>query len=166
MSRVRTGARRLPPPESTLPAVLPRPRKKRRRHEILSGPGQRGHQHQSGPFHPSGGTGGSRGHSHRRYHSRPGLCGAGYGGYVAGQLHRHPPAAGEDRRGARPDCRGGLCGHGKGLYLWGKDGRPVRRGILSSDNRAWRYPLGLAGGRDGAGGLCPDVPAWYWPASR
>ena len=35
----------------------------------------------------------------------------------------------------------GLCGHGKGLYLWGKDGRPVRRGILSSDNRAWRYPL-------------------------
>ncbi len=35
----------------------------------------------------------------------------------------------------------GLCGHGKGLYLWGKDGRPVRRGILSSDNRAWRYPV-------------------------
>ena len=35
----------------------------------------------------------------------------------------------------------GLCGHGKGLYLWGRDGRPVRRGILSSDNRAWRYPL-------------------------
>lgn len=33
----------------------------------------------------------------------------------------------------------GLCGHGKGLYLWGKDGRPVRRGILSSDNRAFRY---------------------------
>ena len=36
----------------------------------------------------------------------------------------------------------GLCGHGKGLYLWGKDDRPVRRGILSADNRAWRYPLG------------------------
>ena len=35
----------------------------------------------------------------------------------------------------------GLCGHGKGLYLWGKDGKPARRGILSSDNRAWRYPL-------------------------
>lgn len=35
----------------------------------------------------------------------------------------------------------GLCGHGKGLYLWGKDGRPVRRGILSADNRAWRYPM-------------------------
>lgn len=35
----------------------------------------------------------------------------------------------------------GLCGHGKGLYLWGADGKPVRRGILSSDNRAWRYPL-------------------------
>lgn len=35
----------------------------------------------------------------------------------------------------------GLCGHGKGLYLWGRDNRPVRRGILSSDNRAWRYPL-------------------------
>ena len=31
----------------------------------------------------------------------------------------------------------GLCGHGKGLYLWGKDDRPVRAGILSSDNRAW-----------------------------
>lgn len=35
----------------------------------------------------------------------------------------------------------GLCGHGKGLYLWGKDDKPVRMGILSSDNRAWRYPL-------------------------
>lgn len=33
-----------------------------------------------------------------------------------------------------------VCGHGKGLYLWGKDGHPVRRGILSSDNRAWKYP--------------------------
>jgi len=33
----------------------------------------------------------------------------------------------------------GLCGHGKGLYLWGKDNKPVRRGILSADNRAWRY---------------------------
>lgn len=34
-----------------------------------------------------------------------------------------------------------LCGHGKGLYLWGKDGKPVRPGILSSDNRAWEYPV-------------------------
>lgn len=33
-----------------------------------------------------------------------------------------------------------VCGHGKGLYLWGKDGKPVRNGILSADNRAWRYP--------------------------
>ncbi|MGI5888171.1 MAG: FGGY-family carbohydrate kinase [Oscillospiraceae bacterium] len=32
-----------------------------------------------------------------------------------------------------------VCGHGKGLYLWGKDGRPVRKGIMSSDNRAYRY---------------------------
>lgn len=34
-----------------------------------------------------------------------------------------------------------VTGHGKGLYLWGKDGKPVRRGIISTDNRAWRYPL-------------------------
>ena len=33
----------------------------------------------------------------------------------------------------------GICGHGKGLYLWGKDGRPVRNGIISSDNRAYSY---------------------------
>lgn len=32
------------------------------------------------------------------------------------------------------------CGHGKGLYLWGADDKPVRNGILSSDNRAWEYP--------------------------
>ena len=32
----------------------------------------------------------------------------------------------------------GLCGHGKGLYLWGKDNRPARNGILSADNRAWK----------------------------
>lgn len=31
------------------------------------------------------------------------------------------------------------CGHGKGLYLWGKDGRPVRKGILSADTRAIDY---------------------------
>lgn len=33
------------------------------------------------------------------------------------------------------------CGHGKGLYLWGKDGKPARPGIISTDNRAWEYPL-------------------------
>jgi L-xylulokinase len=33
-----------------------------------------------------------------------------------------------------------ICGHGKGLYLWGKDERPVRNGIMSTDNRAWEYP--------------------------
>ena len=35
----------------------------------------------------------------------------------------------------------GICGHGKGLYLWGRDGRPVRNGIISTDNRAYAYPL-------------------------
>jgi len=35
----------------------------------------------------------------------------------------------------------GICGHGKGLYLWGRDGRPVRPGILSADNRAWEHQL-------------------------
>ena len=34
-----------------------------------------------------------------------------------------------------------VCGHGKGLYLWGKDNRPARHGIISTDNRAWEYPL-------------------------
>lgn len=33
-----------------------------------------------------------------------------------------------------------ITGHGKGLYLWGKDDRPVCNGIISTDNRAWRYP--------------------------
>jgi len=33
-----------------------------------------------------------------------------------------------------------VCGHGKGLYLWGRDGRPARNGIISTDNRAWAYP--------------------------
>lgn len=31
------------------------------------------------------------------------------------------------------------CGHGKGLYLWGKDGKPARNGILSNDRRAAEY---------------------------
>ena len=35
----------------------------------------------------------------------------------------------------------GICGHGKGLYLWGKDGKPTRNGIISTDNRAYAYPL-------------------------
>ena len=26
-----------------------------------------------------------------------------------------------------------VCGHGKGLYLWGKDGKPVRNGIIRSE---------------------------------
>ncbi|MBQ7682327.1 MAG: carbohydrate kinase [Oscillibacter sp.] len=33
----------------------------------------------------------------------------------------------------------GVSGHGKGLYLWGKDGKPLRNGIISTDNRAWEY---------------------------
>lgn len=33
----------------------------------------------------------------------------------------------------------GVCGHGKGLYLWGRDGRPARRAISSTDNRAFSY---------------------------
>lgn len=32
-----------------------------------------------------------------------------------------------------------VCGHGKGLYLWGKNNKPVRRGIISTDNRAYEY---------------------------
>ena len=40
------------------------------------------------------------------------------------------------------DVKGvGICGHGKGLYLWGRDGRPVCNGIISTDNRAYAYPL-------------------------
>ncbi|MEG0913695.1 MAG: FGGY-family carbohydrate kinase [Oscillospiraceae bacterium] len=33
------------------------------------------------------------------------------------------------------------CGHGKGVYLWGKDNCPVGNGIISTDNRAWEYPV-------------------------
>ena len=32
-----------------------------------------------------------------------------------------------------------FSGHGKGLYLWGKDSRPARYGIVSTDTRAHRY---------------------------
>lgn len=35
----------------------------------------------------------------------------------------------------------GICGHGKGLYLWGKDGKPTRNGIISTDNRAYAYAM-------------------------
>lgn len=35
----------------------------------------------------------------------------------------------------------GICGHGKGLYLWGKDNKPVRNGIISTDNRAYAYAV-------------------------
>ncbi len=34
-----------------------------------------------------------------------------------------------------------ICGHGKGLYLWGKDNKPARNGIISTDNRAYAYPV-------------------------
>ena len=47
------------------------------------------------------------------------------------------------RTGVSPDDVAGVavCGHGKGLYLWGKDGRPARNGIISTDNRAYAYPV-------------------------
>lgn len=35
----------------------------------------------------------------------------------------------------------GISGHGKGLYLWGKDDKPLRNGIISTDNRAWKYQV-------------------------
>ena len=35
----------------------------------------------------------------------------------------------------------GIAGHGKGLYLWGKDDQPLGYGIISTDNRAWEYPV-------------------------
>ena len=45
-----------------------------------------------------------------------------------------------ERSGIAPAAVMGLaaCGHGKGLYLWGRDNRPARHGIGSTDNRAWR----------------------------
>ena len=48
-----------------------------------------------------------------------------------------------DKTGVAPAEVAGVavCGHGKGLYLWGKDGRPARNGIISTDNRAYAYPL-------------------------
>ncbi|MBP1558492.1 MAG: carbohydrate kinase [Oscillospiraceae bacterium] len=35
----------------------------------------------------------------------------------------------------------GIAGHGKGLYLWGRDEKPLGYGIISTDNRAWEYPV-------------------------
>ena len=48
-----------------------------------------------------------------------------------------------DKTGISPDDVAGVavCGHGKGLYLWGKDGKPARNGIISTDNRAYAYPV-------------------------
>jgi Sugar (pentulose and hexulose) kinases len=34
-----------------------------------------------------------------------------------------------------------ICGHGKGLYAWGKDNKPAYNGIISTDSRAWKYPM-------------------------
>lgn len=34
-----------------------------------------------------------------------------------------------------------FSGHGKGVYLWGKDGKPAYNGIMSTDGRAFAYPL-------------------------
>jgi L-xylulokinase len=44
--------------------------------------------------------------------------------------------------GAAPRSIAGVavCGHGKGLYAWGKDDRPAYPGIISTDNRAWKFP--------------------------
>ncbi len=46
-----------------------------------------------------------------------------------------------EQTGIRPEeiAGVGICGHGKGLYLWGKDGKPARQGIISTDNRAYKY---------------------------
>ena len=48
-----------------------------------------------------------------------------------------------EKTGVSPDDVAGvaICGHGKGLYLWGKDGKPARNGIISTDNRAYAYPV-------------------------
>lgn len=43
--------------------------------------------------------------------------------------------------GISPESVAGLActGHGKGLYLWGRDNRPARPGIISTDTRADEY---------------------------
>ena len=46
------------------------------------------------------------------------------------------------KTGVQPEAVAGIavCGHGKGLYAWGKDNRPAYPGIISTDNRAWKFP--------------------------
>ncbi len=48
-----------------------------------------------------------------------------------------------EKTGVAAEDIGGVavCGHGKGLYLWGKDNKPARYGIISTDNRAYAYPV-------------------------
>ena len=48
-----------------------------------------------------------------------------------------------DKNNIDPSMIAGIacCGHGKGLYLVDSYGKPCRAGILSSDNRAWEYPV-------------------------
>ncbi len=48
-----------------------------------------------------------------------------------------------DRAEISPEMiRGVACsGHGKGLYLWGKNNTPCYNGIVSTDTRAWEYPV-------------------------
>jgi len=82
-----------------------------------------------------------------------------------------------DKAGAGPAdiAAVGLCGHGKGLYLWGKDGKPARGGIVSSDNRAWEYPVRWR--QDGTEArafalscqhimACQPVPLLHWIKDR
>ncbi len=54
-----------------------------------------------------------------------------------------------------------VCGHGKGLYPWG-NGAPACNGIISTDDRAWEYPLKWK--KDGTAGrlypkLCQQIMA-------
>lgn len=46
-----------------------------------------------------------------------------------------------EKSGVDPNAVAGVSfsGHGKGLYLWGKDERPVRAGIVSTDSRAHAF---------------------------
>lgn len=54
-----------------------------------------------------------------------------------------------EKTSIRADDVGGVavCCHGKGLYLWGKDGKTARNGIISTDNCTYAYPVKLK--RDG-----------------
>lgn len=48
-----------------------------------------------------------------------------------------------EKSGLDAACIKGIacCGHGKGLYIWGKDNKPCYNGIVSTDARAWEYPM-------------------------